>query len=389
MTTGIIAVSRIALDRLDRLESVHARHHVIHEDHVRARLPQIFQGVLGALRGVHLQPVAFQHAAENHTGRARVVDDQGSLGHSARMIVAKVITDNAPVPFLQGAGNPGTSRGPARVCCGRLRARRGMASMAYSTADIRNIALVGRPAPARRSWLESLLHRVRRDPQPGQPRARHHRVATSIRWKRSCGIRSTPRSCTSTSAACRVNMIDTPGLSRFPRPLARRARSGGDRRDRRQRGRRHRAGHAAHDGIRARRASCAGSSSSTRSTAEDAKPSRCSPQLRETFGRECLPLNLPAGRRQARRRLLLQARRGAAPISPSVAAAHTRDRRPGRRGRRAADGALPRAGRGAVAGAAARPVRAGAARGPPGSGLLRLRAQPAPASPSCSTSSRG
>jgi hypothetical protein len=45
-----------------------------------------------------LQPVAFQHAAENDAGRARVIDDQGALGHSAGMIDAGVITDNAGTP---------------------------------------------------------------------------------------------------------------------------------------------------------------------------------------------------------------------------------------------------------------------------------------------------
>jgi hypothetical protein len=71
---------------------------VIHEDHVRTGLPQEFQGVFRALGGVNLQPVTFQHAAEDDARRARVVDDQGSLGHSGRMIVAGVITDNAGLP---------------------------------------------------------------------------------------------------------------------------------------------------------------------------------------------------------------------------------------------------------------------------------------------------
>src|SRR5262249_48426510 len=126
------------------LEAVHAGHQVVHEDHVRARLPQIFQGMLRALGGVHLQPVSFQHAAENHAGRARIVDDQGSLGHSAR-------DDSRQGHYRQRGAAPRSMLGTNTARAG------GMTSMAYSTADIRNIALVGQAGAGKTLLAESLL----------------------------------------------------------------------------------------------------------------------------------------------------------------------------------------------------------------------------------------
>ena len=95
-------------------------------------------------------------------------------------------------------------------------------------------------------------------------------------------------------------------------------------------------------------------------------------ELRETFGRECLPLNLPAEGGQAVVDCFFQPGERAAGLLVGRGRAH-RNHRPGRRGRRGADGAVPRAGRGADAGATARSVRAGAARRPPDAGVFRLR----------------
>jgi elongation factor G len=97
-------------------------------------------------------------------------------------------------------------------------------------------------------------------------------------------------------------------------------------------------------------------------------------QLRDTFGNECLPINLPAKGRSHGGRLLLQSqRRGGLLQRGRRAPAH---HRPGGRDQRGRDGPLSGGRRG-------RPVRAGTARrlrtvparGPPGADLLRLRAQ--------------
>ena len=72
---------RIALDRLYRLEPVHAGHQVIHEDHVGTALRQVLERLLGGFRRVDRHPVMLEHPAQDHPRRARVVHDQGALAH--------------------------------------------------------------------------------------------------------------------------------------------------------------------------------------------------------------------------------------------------------------------------------------------------------------------
>ena len=119
----------------------------------------------------------------------------------------------------------------------------------------------------------------------------------------------------------------------------------------------------------AKRADCAASSSSTRSTPRTSTCRRSSPRSSAAFGKECLPINLPGRQREARRRLLFQSRRRSRFLVGRRCA--PRAGRPGGRGRRGADVALPRAGRDRAR-AAARAVREGAARGPSGAGVLRV-----------------
>ena len=114
------------------------------------------------LRGVDLQSVAFEHAAQDDAGRARVVDDEGTLGHSARMIVAKVITDDAPAGRqirrmrVREIPRDRSARRREYAAAGSARAG-GWLSMAYSTTDIRNIALVGQAGAGKTLLAESLL----------------------------------------------------------------------------------------------------------------------------------------------------------------------------------------------------------------------------------------
>ena len=101
------------------------------------------------------------------------------------------------------------------------------------------------------------------------------------------------------------------------------------------------------------------------------RPARsCSSASRQAFGKECLPLNLPAARSQQGLGLLLRAfRRGRLLVGRGSA---PRARRAGGRGRREADGEVPREGRGHARGAA-RAARAGAARGPSDPGRASRR----------------
>ena len=192
---------RVALDRLDGLEAVHARHQVIHEDHVRAGLAQKFQRVLGDLGGIHLQPVAFQHAAQYDAGRARVVDDQGSLGHEgAWMIVAKVITDKAQVCSCRLAGIPAGPRRRRREYAREApRAQgdgfHGVLDLRYPQHRAGGPGRGGQNAAGREPAAE-----VGRHPQPRQPRARHHRLRLRSAGAAAAAFPGRRASCTSTSA---------------------------------------------------------------------------------------------------------------------------------------------------------------------------------------------
>ena len=107
-------------------------------------------------------------------------------------------------------------------------------------------------------------------------------------------------------------------------------------------------------------------------------------EIRERFGKQCMLLDLPAhdrarcgrsaGARFRRRRF-----RHRRPRPP-------RADRPAGRGGRDAAGPLPRGGHRPDARRTARALREGAARRPPGTDPVRLRAAPAPASTSCCTS---
>jgi hypothetical protein len=66
---------RIPLDRLHRLQPIHAGHEMVHENRVGPVVIQILDGLLGRLRHVDFDVVLLEHAAQDDACRLRVVDD--------------------------------------------------------------------------------------------------------------------------------------------------------------------------------------------------------------------------------------------------------------------------------------------------------------------------
>ncbi len=71
--------TRIGLDLGDRFEPVHARHGVIHEDHVHHVLLEELQAFFAGFCKFHAQAMLFQHDLHRHAGGAGVVDDERAL----------------------------------------------------------------------------------------------------------------------------------------------------------------------------------------------------------------------------------------------------------------------------------------------------------------------
>ncbi len=76
--------ARVVLDGLHRLKAVHARHHVVHEDHVGTPARQIADRGLRALDAIDVDLVLLEDTREKETRRPRVIDDQGPLLRHAR-----------------------------------------------------------------------------------------------------------------------------------------------------------------------------------------------------------------------------------------------------------------------------------------------------------------
>ena len=255
----------------------------------------------------------------------------------------------------------------------------------HATQAIRAIALVGHGAAGKTTLAEALLHKAGAIPAAGSVE-QGTTVCDFDPLEKEFSIRLRASLVHFSHSDTRIHLIDTPGYPDFLGQSLSALDAVETAAVVDQRADRHRDDHAAHDGVGARSAGCAASSSSTRSTRRTSTCRRCSPQIQAAFGKECLPINLPADRRQAGRRLLLQSggrrgflvRRRRAP----------RARRPGRRGRRRADGH----------------ATSSRARSRPSSCMRRssrrcakatwcrcasCRRAPAPAWRSCSTSSRG
>ena len=224
--------------------------------------------------------------------------------------------------------------------------------MGYTTSGIRNIALVGQAGAGKTSLLETLLLqadaiRTRGSLQRGttvsdsdpQEKRLQHSLDTAI--------------CSFDYRGVHLNVIDTPGYADF-------------------------LGKAlsvleAVEAVAIVVSAVNGVDSLTQRLMEfarerelcrlviinkiDSRDAHCAEvlgQLREAFGSECLPLNLPAGGGDGGGGLLLPTSRPRDGLLLGRGRAHA-DHRPGGRGRRAAHGAVSGAGRGAFAGATARP----------------------------------
>ena len=82
---GIDARLGIRLDLAHGLQAVHARHQVIHEDHVGPAVLEVVERRFRRVGGIHEDPVALEHPREHDPSGPGIVDDQRSLArdHSA------------------------------------------------------------------------------------------------------------------------------------------------------------------------------------------------------------------------------------------------------------------------------------------------------------------
>ncbi len=59
----------VFFDRFQRLETIHPRHQMIHENDVRSRVPKVLQRLLPGGSRIDRERLLGQHAAEHESGR--------------------------------------------------------------------------------------------------------------------------------------------------------------------------------------------------------------------------------------------------------------------------------------------------------------------------------
>src|SRR5690242_6920683 len=77
---GDVFGALIALDRLGKLEAVHARHFDVEQNDIRYRIVEHLQTVDAVLGGDYLETLAREEAAGDLAHRQRIVDDHDETG---------------------------------------------------------------------------------------------------------------------------------------------------------------------------------------------------------------------------------------------------------------------------------------------------------------------
>ena len=85
---GIDGELGVRLDLAHRLQPVHARHQVIHEDHVRAAVLEVLERRFRGLGRIDQDAVALEHPREHDPRGLGIVDDQRSLARDHAALLA-------------------------------------------------------------------------------------------------------------------------------------------------------------------------------------------------------------------------------------------------------------------------------------------------------------